>query len=443
MKTHNPSIQTFFTRAAMTALMLVLSAATSWAATSTVTFATPGNYNWKCPAGVASIQIECWGGGGGGGGCGAIYTGAGGGAGGSYVRYSVSVTPGTVYNLTVGAGGTNGAEGAGGTATGGGTGGSSYFGNASAGNTAGASVLAVGGPGGAADNTAGSSSSNYHISSGGTGTTNGNVPASIATYDYAGSNGTTGPGTTKGSGAGGSGAGASGSSGGGAGGAALTSTGNGTPGTVPGGGGGGGDEGSSFSASSGAGGAGGAGQVAITANVGPFAPGNIVVERLGDGIESLSGNGNTMFMDEFVTNGSPVQSIKIDDSSSSALIDSGTAKSDGGMTLSADGRFLCFPGYNIAQASSSSTLTASASSSVPRGIGIVGATGTYTLAATSTTAFNNNNIRGAATDGNTNFWGSGNTGSGGIYYFGSNSPAADVYSAEFDLREHLWRQSLV
>jgi len=251
------------TGALATLAMLVLGGGQA-AGQTTQNFTTAGNQTWTCPAGVTSVQVEAWGSGGGGGGCGAIYTGAGGGAGGSYVRYSVSVTPNTVYYLTVGAGGAGGLEGTGGTATAGGTGGSSYFGNSAAGNSAGALVLAVGGPGGAADNTAGTSGSNYHDSSFGSGTVSGNVPASGATANTAGSNGGTGPGTSKGAGNGGNGAGPTGSSSGGAGGAGASSAGNGAPGIAPGGGGGGGDEGGSFSTSNGTGGAGGAGKIILT-----------------------------------------------------------------------------------------------------------------------------------------------------------------------------------
>jgi len=80
-----------------------------------LTQSTPGTYTWTCPDGVNSVLIECWGGGGAGGGSKNLGLGSssinancgGGGAGGSYVKHvSVSVSPGTVYSYTVGAGGT-------------------------------------------------------------------------------------------------------------------------------------------------------------------------------------------------------------------------------------------------------------------------------------------------------------------------------------------------
>lgn len=71
---------------------------------------------WKCPAGVTTVKVECWGGGGGGGGASAT-VGAGGGGGGGYSRLNaLAVTAGTVYTVTVGAAGAGGAAGANGTA---------------------------------------------------------------------------------------------------------------------------------------------------------------------------------------------------------------------------------------------------------------------------------------------------------------------------------------
>lgn len=68
---------------------------------------------WLCPAGVFSVQVECWGAGGGGGAATAADTstsnrsGGGGGAG-SYVKKTIAVVPGTTYTVTVGAGGIKG-----------------------------------------------------------------------------------------------------------------------------------------------------------------------------------------------------------------------------------------------------------------------------------------------------------------------------------------------
>jgi len=215
MKMKNLIQRIFSSLALFAGLNLLLNGIPSRAATSTITLSTPGNYTWTCPAGVTSVTVECWGGGGGGGGVGANYSEAGGGAGGAFAIYtSLSVTPGTTYNLTVGAGGAGGTGGAANTGGNGGAGGSSYFGNTTAGNSSGASVLAVGGPGGALNNIKGSSSSYSGNVAGGTAAATGNIPSSGAIY---GSNGGATVTGTKSSGAGGNGGN------GGTGGASITS----------------------------------------------------------------------------------------------------------------------------------------------------------------------------------------------------------------------------
>ena len=257
---------------ALVGAVVLACAPTAWAQT-VVTYVgltnnTSTNITWVCPANVYSVQVEATGGGGGGGGTATTpnYSEAGGGAGGSYLRYTVNVTPGNTYNLTVGGGGAGGST-LGGIGT---TGGSSYFGNSTAGNPVDASVLAVGGPGGAGNVSpvllaAGTEGNNTGGALGGLGTTSGNLPSSGAAANFQGSDGgiSVGGGLSSLSGAGGTGAGASGSSGGGAGGAGIyqnnTST-AGKPGTAPGGGG----SGANVAKSGKAGGNGGAGQVVLT-----------------------------------------------------------------------------------------------------------------------------------------------------------------------------------
>lgn len=69
------------------------------------TAATAGSNNctetWMVPAGVTTLLIECWGGGGGGG-------TASGGNGGGYIVGLITVTPGNIVNMTIGAGGKGG-----------------------------------------------------------------------------------------------------------------------------------------------------------------------------------------------------------------------------------------------------------------------------------------------------------------------------------------------
>ena len=77
---------------------------------SIVTFTTSGS--WTCPTGVSSIDYLIVAGGGGGGGqsSGTDVGSGGGGAGGFRTGTGLTVTPGTTYTITVGAGGAGGAS---------------------------------------------------------------------------------------------------------------------------------------------------------------------------------------------------------------------------------------------------------------------------------------------------------------------------------------------
>jgi hypothetical protein len=123
---------------------------------STVSYTTPGTYNWTVPAGVTSVQIVATGGGGGGGGLSGTNPGQSGGAG-ALVTSTLSVTPGQVLALVVGGGGgagTNGPAGSGGGYTCGAGGGGGGASSIDAGN-AGQIIAGGGGAGGSCDSSAG------------------------------------------------------------------------------------------------------------------------------------------------------------------------------------------------------------------------------------------------------------------------------------------------
>lgn len=200
---------------------------------------TAGSGNWTAPAGVTSVDAQCWAGDGGGG------NGAGGGGGGG--EYSevttLAVTPGNSYAYSVGSGGSGGASGT-----------NTVHNGVAGGNTtmAGdvATVTAHGGSGGIGGG--GSSSGTPAGGAGGTGSTN--------AIHFNGGNGGKGLGSS-GTGGGGGGSAGTGSAGhngsngttggGGAGGAAVTGGGAGAQG------GGAGQNGSSNSLQPGGGGGGG------------------------------------------------------------------------------------------------------------------------------------------------------------------------------------------
>ena len=98
-------------------------------------FVNAGTFTWQAPCDVTSIIVECWGAGGSGGGATVNASASSGGSGGGYVKNtSFTVVPGTIYTITVGAGGI-------GSNTSGVSGGASWFSSVT-------SVKAVGGLGG-------------------------------------------------------------------------------------------------------------------------------------------------------------------------------------------------------------------------------------------------------------------------------------------------------
>ena len=229
-------------------------------------FTTTGNYQWVCPAGVTSVQVECWGGGGAGGWAtrGPNNLSCGGGAGGAYAKLnSFSVTAGNTYYVNVGAGGVS-------VVTDLATvpGGDSWFNSA---NTPSATIIAKGGAGGVSLNST-NSGSTATSSAGGTGTTIGSAGDVL----FAGGSGATSVTATSGGGGGSGGTGSAGNVGvvsTTVGAAAVTGGGNGalsvggtsaglTPTLPPGGGGSGGR--AATAATNSFGGSGAAGQVVLT-----------------------------------------------------------------------------------------------------------------------------------------------------------------------------------
>lgn len=153
-----------------------------------------------------------------------------------------------------------------------------------------------------------------------------------------------------------------------------------------------------------------------------FQPGNLVVLRLGDGTETLASSGNTVYLDQYTTTGTLVGSVKIPDSGTNALIVSGTAASEGGLTRAADRTSIVIAGYCTNLGAVSGALSSQTSVALPRGVGVVDAFGNYSLAEANTTLYSGNNIRCAATDGTNNFWTAGTP--GGTYYL--TPPASAV-----------------
>ena len=230
---------------------------------------TSGAGTWVCPQGVTSVIVECWGAGGGGGG--GNNQGAGGGGGGGYAKNTITVTPGTTYYWSAGAGGVAGPAGAG--AANGGAGGASWFNSTNTTPTSIAGVMAGGGGGGISQTNGAGGAAGVGIY--GTTRYNGGSGANgLNTADNGGGGGGGGAAGTIGNGYNGGSslssttrglAGLNGGNGGVGGGYLQSGANAGGNGTTPGGGGGGGFY---FSTNNVGGGVGGSGKVSIYFNVG-------------------------------------------------------------------------------------------------------------------------------------------------------------------------------
>ncbi len=144
----------------------------------------------------------------------------------------------------------------------------------------------------------------------------------------------------------------------------------------------------------------------------PFTPGNLVVERVGDGLVPLTSAATAVFLDEYTTAGALMHSVAMPTTTGSApttyqLTDSGVATSDGMLTRSTDGQYLIVSGVatNVGMASA-------ASGAYPRVVGIVKYDGTVDTTTAFTDGFVGNNFRSAASTDGSALWLAGNGGTG-------------------------------
>ncbi|HMD54350.1 MAG TPA: hypothetical protein VKJ65_07375, partial [Phycisphaerae bacterium] len=163
-----------------------------------------------------------------------------------------------------------------------------------------------------------------------------------------------------------------------------------------------------------------------------FGAGNLSVVRLGNGTEKLVSSGNTVFIDQYTTDGTLVNSTNLPNSGTNALILSGVASSEGGLTRSIDGTTLAFTGYNTNLASVSTSLASTTSAAVPRGLATFDAFGNYHLVQESTSLFSGQNPRYAATDGTNHFWVVG--GASGVVYFNPPANPAEINTSSANNR---------
>ncbi len=168
-----------------------------------------------------------------------------------------------------------------------------------------------------------------------------------------------------------------------------------------------------------------------------FTAGDLVVYRVGDGSAALTNAATAVFLDEYTTSGTLVQSIALPKTTSglasgqNRLTASGTARLEGLLTLSADGQYVILTGY--AADAGTATIAATQSSSNARAIGRVAADGSIDTS-TTTTGFGGVEIRSATSADGTGFWAVGaNT---GVVYtsFGGSGAGTLVSSTATNLR---------
>lgn len=155
-----------------------------------------------------------------------------------------------------------------------------------------------------------------------------------------------------------------------------------------------------------------------------FTAGDIAIYRVGTGSGALSSTAAAVFIDEYTTSGSFVQSIAMPtllSGANFALTASGSATSEGLLTRSADGKSLVLTGYSSAAGTASV-----ASSTSARVIGVVGAAGSVNTSTSLGTTFSGNNIRSAVSTNGVQLWAAGANGGVVTTTLGSTANASAV-----------------
>ena len=161
-----------------------------------------------------------------------------------------------------------------------------------------------------------------------------------------------------------------------------------------------------------------------------FTAGNIVVCRIGDGSKTLSGNAFPVFLDEYTSSGTLVQSVALPTGISGSnlpLTLSGNAPTECQISRSPDGKFIVVPGY-AALVNAGSV----ASSNAPRVIARIDAAGAIDTTS-STTSFSTNTIRGATTLDGTGFWMVGSA--GGVVYIGLGGDDGGTLGKQYNYQQ--------
>lgn len=159
--------------------------------------------------------------------------------------------------------------------------------------------------------------------------------------------------------------------------------------------------------------------LALSAHAAPFTPGNIAVYVAGDGTAALNTAAAAGSIREYTPAGVLVQTINLTSTGTNAFTTSGSANTEGHLTLSADGRYLTVAGYNAAAGTASIGTTTAAS--VNRAIARIDMNGLVDTSTRISNAFSGASIRSVVSSNGSDFWAMG--GNNGIQYstFGSTT----------------------
>jgi len=150
----------------------------------------------------------------------------------------------------------------------------------------------------------------------------------------------------------------------------------------------------------------------------PFTPGDLVILRVGNGTEALTNAGDSLFLDEYTTNGAFVQSVPAPTNgfvsasgvTNYPIVLTGGNVSEGELSLSTDGRYLVFVGFGtngIWVSANGGNISTTAGASIPRVVGRADGSGdldTSTAIINDLTTGTGNDVRGVASTDGSNFW---------------------------------------
>ena len=148
-------------------------------------------------------------------------------------------------------------------------------------------------------------------------------------------------------------------------------------------------------------------------------PGDVVVERDGTGAEALASSATPVYLNEFQPTGSLVTSLALPTTvsgSNKPLLDSGSATSDGELTLSENAQCVVMAGYDAPVGTEK--ITESNDKTDPRTVALINEKGEINTTTALTNVVNEGNTRGATSSECKKIWVSGNgtKTTGGVIY---------------------------